>query len=394
MEINIKTTPISDGKYSVYFPIKFVVSEASNPEFLYFKIRKSDGTPIPEIPFYKAYNINNDFHFDAAAYLKSIFDVRSEQGLSTTSIEELTDVYGRFEVVINLSAVLSGGSITNHFYAFAMLENRKYLNEATANYAINKKHFLYSNDSRNIEPAMNFFPSKTQGKQDRINMFVTETGMFSLLTYSVNNPLINAQALEWGSVDLSAYVNKLVSIPLNKTFIQNNFIGIFTSNPIGFIPYKSIRLMSEQFGNTYLDNIAYNSNVGCNFLEFVYVNKYGVKENITFNATEDESLKTKSKQFLAHGYNAEGNTLTFNTSADRQKISQQTTITKKVEGKKMLIKRIESVKDFLTSPVVWHVGDELKQVVLSDGTYKLTKENKGLEVSFKYSSSQTKPSFL
>jgi hypothetical protein len=57
MSISITAQPTSNGKYSAYLPIKFTATETANPEFLYFKIRKSDGTPIPEIPFYKAYKI-------------------------------------------------------------------------------------------------------------------------------------------------------------------------------------------------------------------------------------------------------------------------------------------------------------------------------------------------
>ena len=394
MSISITAQPTSNGKYSAYLPIKFTATETANPEFLYFKIRKSDGTPIPEIPFYKAYNISNEFHFDAAAYLKAIFDVRSEQGLSTTAIEELTDSYGKFEVVVNTTGILTGGLISNHFFAFATLETRKETAEQTASYGVDNKELLYSNDFN----AADLMPSKDRATQDRVNLFVEHDYIFVNI-YLEAKPNINSVPLDYLYLDVSAYTDKLISIPLNKNFFASDFAkiggGTFLRKHFSFKLSIGGNIPAPTFySNTEAQHIFYNQNTECNQLEFVYINKYGVKENITFNATEDESLKTKSKQFLAHGYNAEGNTLTFNTSADRQKISQQTTITKKVEGKKMLIKRIESVKDFLTSPVVWHVGDELKQVVLYDGKYKLTKENKGLEVSFKYSSSQVKPSFL
>jgi len=52
MSLAYTTQPTADGKYSAYLPIKFVATETANPEFLYFKIRKSDGTAISEIPYY------------------------------------------------------------------------------------------------------------------------------------------------------------------------------------------------------------------------------------------------------------------------------------------------------------------------------------------------------
>jgi len=393
MSISITAQPTTDGKYSAYLPIKFTATETANPEFLYFKVRYANSDEIPEIPWYKAYNIGDEFFFDAAAYLKSIFNVRSSQGLSTTAIEELTDSYGKFEVVINTTALLTYGTNSNEFYTFATLETRKETAEQTASYGTDKKELLYSNDFN----SNNAMPNKNIAKQDSINLFVENDYIF-VNVFIEAKPNANSTPLAYMYLDVSAYENKLISIPLNYTFVNSTFSKVGAG--ILFARYKSFQVtLGGNIGvggyfKLQPNHIFYNQNTECNQLEFVYINKYGVKENITFNATEDESLKTKSKQFLAHGYNAEGNTLTFNTSADRQKISQQTTITKKVEGKKMLIKRIESVKDFLTSPVVWHVGDELKQVVLYDGTYKLTKENKGLEVSFKYSSSQVKPSFL
>jgi len=397
MSLSYTTQPTADGKYSAYLPIKFVATETANPDFLYFKIRKSDGTAIDEIPYYKAYNIDNEFHFDAYAYLKAIFDVRTKQGFSTVAIEELTDIYGKFEVVVNTTAILTGGLISNHFFAFASLETRKYLNEETANYGVNDKQLMFSNDFHSVSGLM---PSRDKGVMDRVSLFVTERYLF-LDTYSVDKPNAGSTVSQQTYIDLNAYIGKLVSVPLNSPFITANFLkvggGLFFSKIISFRLSLggTIHSISPAIDYHYIQpqHVFFNNNTECNFLEFVYINKYGVKENITFNATQDESLKTKSSQFLRHGFNHEDETNVFNTSADRQKINQQTTITKKVEGTKMLIKRIEQVKDFLTSPVVWSISEQLP-VVISDGSYKLTKENKGLEVSFKYSNSQTKLSFL
>ena len=394
MSLAYTTQPTADGKYSAYLPIKFVATETANPEFLYFKIRKSDGTAISEIPYYKAYNISNEFHFDASAYLKSIFDVRSEQGLSITAIEELTSAYGSYEVVVNTTATLVSGTISNHFYAFASLENRKYLNEETANFGIESKQLLYSNDFNSTTDIM---PSKQRGVKDRVNLFVEHRYLF-VDGYNENKPNDASTVTAPLYIDLEIYENKLISVPLDRDFIIANFLrvngGTFAFKDKGFRVTLGGAMTTPSYIYVQPQHLYYEKNTDCNFLEFVYVNKYGVKENITFNAPQSESLKTKSNQFLAHGYDSEANTLTFNTSASRQKINQQIVVTKKVEGKKMLIKRIDEVKDFLTSPIVWLVDGELIPVILSDGNYNLTKENKGLEVSFKYSSSQTKLSFL
>ena len=397
MSLAYTTQPTADGKYSAYLPIKFIATETGNPDFLYFKIRKSDGTAINEIPFYKAYNISNEFHFDASAYLKAIFDVRSSQGLSTTAIEELTDVYGSYEVVVNTTAVLTAGLISNHFYAFAMLEDRKYLNEETANFGVESKQLLFSNDFLGTAELM---PSKLYtDNYSGVSLFVEHRYLFINTYGNIEKPNDSSTISQYLYIDLNAYIGKLISIPLQGTFIANNFFDAATGAAPHAVKSFKLTLGGGVTATSYLytqpQHVYYNRNINnCNLLEFVYVNKYGVKESITFNAPQSEQLKTKSDKYLAAGYDSESNVTTFNTSADRQKINQQNTITKTVKGTKMLIKRIDEVKDFLTSPIVWLVGSELNSVIITDGGYKLTKENKGLEVSFKYSNSQTKLSFL
>ena len=396
MALAYTTQPTADGKYSAYLPIKFIATETANPSFLYFKIRKSDGTAIDEIPFYKAYNISNEFHFDASAYLKAIFDVRSSQGLSTTAIEELTDVYGSYEVVVNTTAVLTAGLISNHFYAFAMLEDRKYLNEETANFGVESKQLLLSNDFNSND----LMPSKLYTENySGVSLFVEHRYLFISTYGNIEKPNDASTIVQTLYIDLVSYIDKLISIPLQGTFIANNFFDATTGAVPGAVKSFKLTLGGGVTSTSYIyvqpQRVYYNRNINnCDLLEFVYINKYGVKENITFNAPQSEQLKTKSDKYLASGYNSESNVTTFNTSADRQKINQQNTITKTVKGTKMLIKRIDEVKDFLTSPIVWLVGSELNSVIITDGGYKLTKENKGLEVSFKYSNSQTKLSFL
>jgi hypothetical protein len=122
MAIVLTEQPTADGLYSAYLPIKFVATETLNPAYLTFSLLTSAGATIPNVPTYRALNVGNKYYFDASNYLKSILKVvETTQGVSTTAIEELTNLYGKFEVVVS-DTINSVTSLTsNEFYAFLIL---------------------------------------------------------------------------------------------------------------------------------------------------------------------------------------------------------------------------------------------------------------------------------
>ena len=90
MAIALTLQPTADGLYSGYLPVKFTATEVTNsPAYLEFDLKTSVGASITGVPTYRAANIGGEYFFDASNYLKSVLDVRSSQGLSTTAIEEL-----------------------------------------------------------------------------------------------------------------------------------------------------------------------------------------------------------------------------------------------------------------------------------------------------------------
>lgn len=375
MAINITNQPTANGKYSCYYPLKFEATEvANNPDYLYFLIRNSDGTLIENVPYYKSSNISNVFYFDASSYLKAIFDVKSKQGKLTNAIEELTDIFGKYEVIVNTTPDTTGAIVSNEFYCLASLSNERYQNNETANYPIMYKGLHYSNDFTNQ------YVPKIMGKHSSVTLFV-RTNYLYLETYTDLKPNSNSLIKESIRIDLTSYVNKLITIPLTKSFIYSNFTNTFTnSSPLKFNTFAVVKDAHRMYYKLEENN--------CNLNEFVYINKYGNKENIFFKTRKNLEIKTDSELFKSIGYEHTGNENTFNTSADTKKINQKIEKIYLVDGQKILRKYESSVLEFLTSPITWLVGEENISINIIDGSYTITKDDKGLEISFKYTIAQ------
>jgi hypothetical protein len=133
----------------------------------------------------------------------------------------------------------------------------------------------------------------------------------------------------------------------------------------------------------------------CNITEFVFINKYGVKENIKFQTYTYESINTKSDSYRVGGYTHTGNTNYFNTSANNVKINQDILEDFEVKGQMFPTKHIGELHDFVASPLQWVVvNGELVPINVLDGSFKMAVKSRGVEFNFKYRLAQTKPSFI
>jgi len=388
MAIVLTDQPTADGLYSAYLPVKFVATEtANNPAYLTFSLRTSAGAAIANVPNYIAANINNTYTFDASSYLKSILNVLTTQGYSTTAIEELTDLYGKYEVVVKDTI----GSLTeltsNEFYAFANIDGLRYANDQTANDGINRKGLLYAS-----EISSGYYAPKFRGQYDRVILFPQMNGLaaphINLATYNENRPNKNSTIIQNLRLDTSPYVDKLISVPLNNSFIVSNF-SVFGGGLIAFI--KSFKLTRAFSTNA----MFYYKEDRCNINEFVFINKYGVKENIKFQTYTYESINTKSDSYRVGGYTHTGNTNYFNTSANNVKINQDILEDYQVKGQMFHTKHMGELQDFVSSPLQWVLDNgELIPINVLDGGFKMAVKSRGVEFNFKYRKAQTKPSFI
>ena len=388
MAIVLTDQPTADGLYSAYLPVKFVATEtANNPAYLTFSLRTSAGAAIANVPNYIAANINNTYTFDASSYLKSILNVLTTQGFSTTAIEELTDLYGKYEVVVKDSV----SSLTsNEFYAFANIDGLRYLNDETANDGINRKGMLYGS-----ELVLDNFAPKFQGTYDRCVVFAQEPRIL-IQTYNINKPNNGSTIQQSADIDISSYTNKLISVPLNRTFLQANALvpaGAF------FLPLSSYKgFMASHVGAISpipIGRMYYYFEDRCNIEEFVFINKYGVKENIKFQTYTYESINTKSDSYRVGGYTHTGNTNYFNTSANNVKINQDILEDYQVKGQMFHTKHMGELQDFVSSPLQWVLDNgELIPINVLDGGFKMAVKSRGVEFNFKYRKAQTKPSFI
>ena len=375
MALSFTTQPTSGGYYTAYLPIRFVAEDTNNADSLTFTLTKSDGTAISGVPSYKAPLIGGEYKFDASSYLKSILDVRTSQGLSTTTIEDLTDIYGNFRVTVT-DGTLSTNS--NTFFAFAFADNTRYLNNETANAGIEYKLWLYSGNYKN------------------------ETYPLAISTSNLPNKLINGfnRVVLWGGgtlqvdtfqnleLDLSSYSNKLISVPMNKAYIQANFTVSGGGFMLDFNEWNLRDSTNKRKCFFKLDNF-------CSKKTMVYVNRYGAKESIVFETKENNDFRVRSEEFRSSEYTETGNTNYFNTSAARNKYNIETTETETVRSQKFLKIHKPMIKDFVKSPLVWLVQNgELLPISISDGNFKITEDSKGLTLDFKYTLAQRELNFI
>jgi len=84
----------------------------------------------------------------------------------------------------------------------------------------------------------------------------------------------------------------------------------------------------------------------------------------------------------------------FNTSANNQKINQISTEEFEVKGQRFLKTDKEMLKDFVSSPTAGVIDNgAIKQIYITDGSFKLVETSRGVDFSFKYQYAQTKLSF-
>ena len=382
MAIALTTQVTADGLYSAYLPVKFIATEtANNPAYLEFELKTSAGASITNVPKYRALNVNNTFTFDASNYLKSILNVFTTQGFSTTAIEELTDLYGKYEVEVTDPINGVTALTSNEFYAFANIDGLRYLNDQTANDGVNRKGMLYGS-----ELFSGSFAPKYQAAYDRCVVFA-QSPQISIVTYEADKPNQYTTPKQFAEIDISSYTNKLISVPLNRTFLSANALvppgGSFLSKYAGF------KASHASLGDMY-----YFVDGRCNVKEFCFINKYGVKENITFETYDYDSVKTSSESYLVGGYTHTGNTNYFNTSADNVKVNQSIVEDYEVRGNFFTSKHRGELQDFVASPLQWVVDNgELRPINVLDGSFKLVDKSRGIDFNFKYRFAQKKPSF-
>ena len=386
MAIALTTQPTSDGAYSAYLRLNFVATETTNnPDYLLFTLKTSAGASIDGIPSYKAPNISNTYTFDASAYLRSFFDVRQFPTSVSNTIQVMTDLFAKFEVVVS-DPINSLTSLTsNEFFAFPHIENVIGTNTQSAFYAINDKRLFYEGAVKNVSATgtqINPLPSHTIGAYDCVYIWVKASATASLYIdtyegYTPNNSTTIKQTL---TVSLASYSNQLVRVPLNGTY----FATLAT-----VLKYQSFKVRYANIGAFYIGNQY------CSFKEFLYVNRYGVVQNIVFKTLDNQGVTIAGNEFTNGSYDLINDAVAFNFGGDTEKINIDIKETIDVEGQKFSKLHKDVLLDFVSSPI--HglvVGGYVKKVNVNNGSFKLIEDSKGLEFSFKCTISQKRPSFL
>jgi RNase P/RNase MRP subunit p29 len=354
MAIALTQQPTSGELLSGYLPIEFVATETTNnPEYLVFTIKTAAGATIAGVPAYKAPNINNEYKFNASAIIQSLFNIHSAT-LTLTDVEDLTEKYKNLRVDVSDPINSLTTLASNTFFAFSFLED--------ANDAIVNKQLLYANNVIGKQ-----FPSKWIGKYDAVTWWTgTSPNAIQVTTYESGTP---KQVFYWHNV---GNTNKLMRVPLNTS----SFIANFSSSPVPSSPVPIFIVQRfDSFKVEYpsgVDNfIFYKKPIFCKTKEFLFINKYGISENVIFETKENLNINTKGEVFKG-------------IELAKFKVNQTHDEKVDVRGQRFKITERELLSDFIKSPA--HATDNgvLNIILLLDGSYKIISESRGVDFNFSY----------
>jgi hypothetical protein len=115
-------------------------------------------------------------------------------------------------------------------------------------------------------------PQSIKGAYDRCVVFA-QSPQISIVTYNADKPNQYTLPKQFARIDISSWTNRLISVPLNRTFLASNAL----IPPVGasLSKYKGFKASHAALGDMY-----YYVEDRCNVQEFMFINRYGVKENI------------------------------------------------------------------------------------------------------------------
>ena len=398
MAIALTTQPDSNGLYSGYLPLNFVATETTNnPDYLVFTIKTSAGATITGVPPYKAPKIDNEYKFDASQIIKALFDARSLPLAIApqTTIADLTDRYKALRVDVSDPINSLTTLVSNSFYAFSFLDIRKFSINQTANYPISFKKLLYGSDvqtgSFTISTTLAVFTGKlgdkVTGKYDSVTWWTGgSANAIEVQTFLGNTPL---QVFYYHN---ASNFNKLQYVPLNS----NSFIANFSLSPLPSSPIPVTTVSKfDSFVVAINDRVVrFKANNFCKQKEFIFINRYGVPENIVFETDDFETAVTRAEIFSNNiPLTSIGNYFFFGNN--KSKVNQEHNKDFEVKGQRFTIRQKEMLVDFINSPV--HIIAEngsLLQVNITDGAYRIVSDSRGVDFNFRYNYAQKQLAFI
>lgn len=367
MAIVLTLQPTNNGYYTAYLPVEFTATEtANNPKYLVFRVRNANGTNIAGVPDYNAPLINGSYKFNASQILKSLFDVRTEQGLSVTAIEELTDLYKKVEVLVSDPTGAVSSLVSNEIFAFAFLDTLRFTNDQTANNGISNKKFLLAD-----------FETKVLARYSRVNFYAANATNILILNTFLNNTAVQTFYIDLIAGLISVPLSRIISLPKDPLFFNPAFV------------LKHDTVVCEFGGAT----ATFKRSIKCNTKEFVFVNKYGVKETLQIESKYFEKVATKSTEFERFTSGLVG--ANFNTGTTGNKVNQAHSREFAVQGQRFTSKYKETVSDFVKSPKHWlNINSNLYPVLVFDQSFTLVDKGKGVDLDFRYKLAQKELAFV
>jgi len=385
--ISITQNVTSDGRYSAYLPLVIEATDSDNPDYLDFELLEDDNTSLglPKIRAYKL--IGNKYRVDFNAQMKTLYDVRNGM-LSNTAIEVLTALYLKVKITDPLGS--STAEESNSFYVYPFIDI-DYTNSQTAFSGYDKDYLLSEEPTEimNTGSITGFRPTyrdRIYGGYSRIN-----------LRPQVINIKINfIQTLQF---DLTTVydADDIISIPVNEDMIKNVGGTIKLWDSVDAVSsFFILKPTRAEFSTDSIKPVIvkFLPSTECNLKEFVFINRYGVKDNYYFKTYENEFQATKSDEFFKFSeLTNNGNNFVFGSQSE--KINQQHSQEYLVDEYFVPYADRERLRDFIKSPKHWlSVQDNLVQVVVFDAKYTIANQSRGVKFSFSYKLAQKELAFI
>lgn len=384
--ITITKNFVINGKYSAYIPLEIQATHSNNVEYLDFQLING----FLNFPKIRAYRLaNGRYKVDFSAQAKSLFPIREADGLSLNQLE----VFNILLLEVEITDPIDGSTPvqSNPFFAYPFLDTT-FIDDETAKHGFNRK-FLLSEDPKVGGGAFGFDRNYNKGCLN---------GYSRLFTFNQTifvDTLLNGVIRQSFEFDFSGIKDEqdIISIPVSANMLS--FDGtdvklwntVNALNPSLILRFNGIRLRFGDAQRTQVDFLPCND---CNLNEFIYVNRYGAKDNYFFKSYENKSLATTSDEFERFSP-LTNNGANFVFGSQSQKINQNHSQEFLIDEGFVPYANRDQLIDFVKSPIHWiNQNGNLVQVVVFDAKYDIVSKSRGVKFSFRYKLAQKELAFI
>jgi hypothetical protein len=437
MAITITQQPNAGTFQSSEYPLVIkATSNTASLRFLKFEILDSGGSAIAGIPAYYAPLVNSEYSFNASDYINGFLSWDNEDKVSfdatpTVHVYDSLAKSVKVKVTEITTSLQTSATAESNTFTFAKFKHQVYNSSGTAQEYIETRKAL-SSMPYHIDSFGNLVYAPSDGRMP----FNILTDYSRVSCYLKSNQSIDVRALTGTSSSSSVYaeinisqsdltsngavVNKINSVPVNISDLQAlSSTGWQIPLGGGATTVSNVEANYKSLGVLVLDVANPPSAVGT-FVKpseyripcpktFIYVNRFGVHESITFSSKENQSIvssRDNASLVSTDPYGAHSSDLGayFLTGARQRAVNPRS-------EREFTIKNTvpipheqaqEIALDFFASPYHYVVDEgeffapsatishpdtgtqKIKRISINDGTVNIVNNNRATQFEFTY----------